>query len=928
MLSKTLRSFRRNQKAWLAGLTILCMVTFVLCGTIGAGGNLLESFGVRFGQSKGEVVATLYGKDILAREIQDLRNQRRLANVYLDQVTRASRAQVFSAAFEASSKWEESQRRILQQVLMFRNFSLQSPQFRQQYLQSLSALPQLRADFLRAKKTTEANLVDDLFRALQQDFMQMLRRPEEFYFGGTTSLEDTLDFLIWRHEADRRGIQLSAKDINRLIYKETDNRDIAESDERKIEDALQRNFRNYFSPDNFRTALADEFRVRIAKTAMMGDDRTDSQYATTWATPYEFWQFYKENRTENVVAVLPIPARHKDFLSQVGQPTEKDLQDLFEKYKDLEYVAGSDLPGFKVSPRIEVEWINARADSEKYRQKATQASTLIQAGFQVMSGAGQTMGGSLAAESTFLGLPFAFDMALIDKYEFDKYQLRNASWVEPWDAFGSRRLHDTSYQRQENVAGMVGQAFGGLGTKAPVVSSALTYYGGAALHEVFDRARIGATMALAYSSPTPFKPAALTYYGSAHPAFIPLSAIKDDLTKKLQDDMARKLVQTDLGELHKKLSDLRRETPADLLNAQTVYRPEIISATLGQAMGGSATTAPIALTTTTTFGTPAIRNSLQTRAWEAVTAAFAGPNPTPFVKSGLVPLEKIRKTIDQAVAEHGFQHGQTKKPEDRFTIADDEGLKPLKEAYVHNPFGDKQEKNFANLFFQNHGVYSPQDYPTGGSLASDSPSFLYWKTNDKAAYVPTFEEVKDKVKDWWQFEKAHELAKKEAEDLKAKAQGQADAERWLKDGTKHSEPMFTLDEVSGLVKSKTPFARGPMNSYDRFSIPKEKIEYPPEGLDKDLLNLTEPGQVIVKSDKPKEHYYVMALVKRTKPSEFSFYREYQTGAENLLTYLEQEKNYQSEFQKGILEQLREEARLKINDENRERVDEKSRSDES
>ncbi|HEV2946999.1 MAG TPA: hypothetical protein VGX70_06465, partial [Gemmataceae bacterium] len=709
MLSKTLRSFRRNQKAWLAGLTILCMVSFVMCSGIGAGSNLLESFGVRFGQSKGEVVATLYGKDILAREIQDLRNQRRLANLYLDQVTRASRAQVFSTAFEASSKWEESQRRILRQVLMFRNFSLQSPQFRQQYLQSLSALPQLRADFLRAKKTTEANLVDDLFRALQQEFMQMLRPPGEFYFGGTTSLEDTLDFLIWRHEADRRGIQLTPENVHDLVKKETDNRGVPNAELKKIVDLLQRNYRNTFSSmDNLHSALADEFRVRIAKTAIMGDDRTEAQYATTWATPYEFWQFYKDNRTENVMAVLPIPARHKDFLSQVGQPTEKELQELFDKHKDIEYVAGSDLPGFKIPPRIEVEWINARADSEKYRQKAAQASTLIQAGFQVLSGTGQSLSGSLAAENTFLGLPFAFDMALIDKYEFDKYQLRNASWVEPWDMFGSRRLHDTSYQRPENIAGMVGQAFGGLGTKAPVVSSALTYQGGAALHEVFDRARIGATMALAYASPTPFKPAALAYYGTPHPAFIPVSAVKDDLTKKLQDDMARKLVQTDLGELHKKLSDLRRETPSDLLNTQTLYRPEIISATLGQAMGGSATTAPIALTTTTTFGTPAIRNSLQARAWETVAAAFAGTNPTPFVKSGLVPLEKIRKMIDQAVAEHGFQHGQTKKPEDRFTIADDEGLKPLKEAYVHNPFGDKQEKNFANLFFQNPGVYSPQ----------------------------------------------------------------------------------------------------------------------------------------------------------------------------------------------------------------------------
>jgi hypothetical protein len=929
MLSKTLRSFRKNQKAWMAGLVVLCMVTFVMCGSIGAGGNLLESFGMRFGSRKGEVVATLYGKDILARDILELRQQRKLANTYLDQVTAMSRNQIFQAAFEASNKWEEAQKRIVQEVLMYRSFSLQQPQFRQQYLQRLSALPQLQADFVRNKKTTEAGLVNDLFRALQQEFMQMLRPPGSLYFGGTTSLEDTLDFMIWRHEADKRGIQLTPQDIDELVLKETDNRRIPKADAKKLREALQRNFRNYYTgEDTFWAALADEFRVRIARTAVMGDDRAESQYASTWATPYEFWQFYKDNRTENEIAVLPIPVRHKDFLSQVGQPTEKDLQELFEKYKDFEYIAGSDLPGFRIPPRIEVEWVNARADSEKYQKKAVQAAALTQAGFQVLGGAGQTLSGAVAAEATFLGLPFLFDMALIDKYEFDKYQLRNASYVELWDAFGSKRLHDTSYRAPENAVAVIGQAFGALGTKAPVVSSALNYYGGSALREVFDRARIGATMALAYSSPTPFKPAALAYHGSAHPAFIPLSAVKDDLTKKLEEDVARKLVQTDLGELHVKLSDLRRESTADLLTAQNVYRPEIISATLGQAMGSSATKAPIALTATITFGPPAIHNVQRAQAWQALTTALAGTDPTPFLKSVLVPLEKIRKAIDQAVAEHGFQHGRSTKPEDRFTIAEDEGLKPLKEAYVHYPFGDKQEKNFANLFFQNQGAYSPQYYPTGGSLSSDNPSFLYWKTNDKAAYVPTFEEVKDKVKDWWKFENARKLAKQEADELMAKAQGQADAQRWLKDGTKHSEPMFFLDEVSGLVKSKTPFARGPMSAYDRYRIPPEKIEYPTEGLDKELLKLTEPGQVIVKSDKPKEHYYVMALVKRTKPSEFSFYREYQTGAENLLGYLEQETNYQSEFQKGLMEQLREEARLKIIEENRDKVDEKSRSDES
>src|SRR5207249_9177053 len=118
---------------------------------------------------------------------------------------------------------------------------------------------------------------------------------------------------------------------------------------------------------------------------------------------------------------------------------------------------------------------------------------------------------------------------------------------------------------------------------------------------------------------------------------------------------------------------------------------------------------------------------------------------------------------------------------------------------------DPQVKNFANQLFQNRSAYSPQPWPLGRSEFDQGPSFLYWKTNDKAAYVPSFAEVQEKVKDWWQLEKARDLAKKEAEDVKAKAQGQPDAQRWLKDGSKHSQPMFLLDEVAGLVKPRTPF---------------------------------------------------------------------------------------------------------------------------
>jgi len=361
--------------------------------------------------------------------------------------------------------------------------------------------------------------------------------------------------------------------------------------------------------------------------------------------------------------------------------------------------------------------------------------------------------------------------------------------------------------------------------------------------------------------------------------------------------------------------------------SQVLNRPEVIAAVVGQ-LFGAATGSPAGLGAQLALTSPVL-NSYAKACQEALVTTMAGPNPYPLLASSLMPLEKIRKAINQAVTRHGFQHGSTRKPEDRLTLAGDEGLKPFKDAFMsYRRFGEPKPKEFSDQFnqiFQNPNSYTPQQWPLG----SDSDqSFIFWKTNDKAAYVPTFAEVQDKMKDWWQMDKARQLAKKEADELKAKAQGQPDAERWLKDGTKHSEPMFTLDEVAALVKPRRPYAGQSPNAYQPYAIPPDKIEYPAVGLEKDLLDLKEVGQVIVRSNRPKTIYYVITLVKRTKPSEFAFSREYGSASDSLMRNLDQEMNYEAEYRKRLMDQLREEAQLKINEANREQVDEKSRSEES
>src|SRR5262245_13634390 len=77
-------AFRKHQKVIFAGLTILCMVTFILTGSLTGRGDffdwLITSMG---GQGKLPQIATLYGKKLTQLDINALRDGRLLANEYM-----------------------------------------------------------------------------------------------------------------------------------------------------------------------------------------------------------------------------------------------------------------------------------------------------------------------------------------------------------------------------------------------------------------------------------------------------------------------------------------------------------------------------------------------------------------------------------------------------------------------------------------------------------------------------------------------------------------------------------------------------------------------------------------------------------------------------------------------------------------------------
>ena len=119
-------------------------------------------------------------------------------------------------------------------------------------------------------------------------------------------------------------------------------------------------------------ALADEFRVRMAQAALVGYDAGGHVgQVPSSVTPYEFWEYYVTNRTELSLKVLPVPV--EKFISEIkDQPSEAELQALFDKYKDEEYDTAKDTPGFKQPRRLKLEWISASADSDFYRRQAQQ----------------------------------------------------------------------------------------------------------------------------------------------------------------------------------------------------------------------------------------------------------------------------------------------------------------------------------------------------------------------------------------------------------------------------------------------------------------------------------------------------------------------------------------------------------------------------
>jgi hypothetical protein len=554
-------SFRKHQKVIFAGLTIVCMLTFVMSsGIAGMGDGFAFLQNLLTGKSRYPTVATLFRKNIDIREMAALREQRSLANSYMMQAVFVAHDNIIREAEKIVPQLDAQAQTQIGRLLQTRQFAfdprLAQYGFAQQYTRNVQQfnveLMIAQENLTKAKKTSEADKLGLLRAAIMGD-QYLLHVPKDelypdsnLYFGGSLSNEGLLDFKIWQAEADRLGIYLNSDDIVRAIQDETLGR-LTNDDGLMIEKMITP--RNQQFKVDLLTALAEEFRVRLAQTTLIGFDPGGIIRVPAPVTPAELWEYYRRNRTELSVKFLPIPV--SKFIDQVkDKPTDAELTKLFEEYKNFEFNPQSETPGFKQPRRIKVEWVAAKPDAPRYRKEARK---------WIMSALAATPGNPWMA------------MALLDPVLTEYNRMTNrfgdgSLKISPWTEQGFALSYVTyaHWQRAESAAALVGKLAGAsvngnllgafMATQAVAHARESKGMEAAIAQEARNRVPGCVSLVTAATAPSPV----LTMCGlyqvlEAKEFSLPMEMVKSRLVAKLEEDLARDILTHTITTFRKEL---------------------------------------------------------------------------------------------------------------------------------------------------------------------------------------------------------------------------------------------------------------------------------------------------------------------------------------------------------------------------------------
>ncbi len=516
-------SFRKNTKFWMAAVTLLCMITFVLC--TGVGGDLADRLLKLFGGNRGSLLATVDGRNLYLRDFDELKAQRQLANRYMRKSCE----------------------------LAIHNIERQLKNLEKQSLDDKSR--QMASGHLRLMAAVLA---------------KRLERPQ--YFGTGTKLDELVDFATWRARADRLDIRLTDKGVDEIFYRDilthAGNENTTfffQPHKTEVYWEVRQNFQGGVTYNHVMDALREELRVRIAQLATVGA-QTEAYLdpsvrlerhmdQRTLLSPLDLWEHHKKNCSSVSIDLVPVLAQ--DFVKEVAQPTDKDLKDLFEERKKLKFDPTSPKSGFEIPQRIKVEWISADADLPFYRNPAKAALALL-----TVPPAWNPGGSAIALATRYGAGPLALESALDRNYQVQRRFL---------DSYDSAPLNEPDF---------IGPLLGRVGKPTPALAAALVAHQPNPASTVIYQSVLykGHEKELA-----PFIEAEvkrrLPYYATlvstaaagdwmllrqvleegARPQFLPLSLVRSDFEKQLVTRIASGWVRKNMGIARKALEKLERQ---------------------------------------------------------------------------------------------------------------------------------------------------------------------------------------------------------------------------------------------------------------------------------------------------------------------------------------------------------------------------------
>lgn len=855
--------FRRNQKSLFAVLTVFVMFMFVL--SFGRG-DFFEWLPRWLGSKKsyGDLLAVVDGSKVYQSDLNKRRNERVLANQYMLQAFMVARDNNAKVVQDGQGSVSEQSKQAIEFALRLHRGLTGQEQLDPQTLNLFVQIVQGQLAELLAKTDLpkdDQEVVRAARDLITRDLQALSMRGGDSYFVNqpSTTDNDLLEFELWLKKADQLGIDYQSSDARMLVEREFSGR-VPEEDLRRIENEFQKNKQNY-SREALYAAIANEFKVRSAQSVVLGPVGSQQSALAPQAfnSPYESYKFFREQSVGGTYGLISFPV--ENFVSQVqGQPSEGELREIFQKYRNAEPNPATETPGLKEPRKLKLGWLEVRGDEPYYVSAAK--STLEKAETQAklagffVAPLGQASFGYLAAPAGFIVQEPSLQAA------YNEYKQRFAFEVDTNmfpSIFGTHKPVGTSVVKPENLVAAAGASAGSLLTGASLFTAPLVFEQRVASNERDQRARVQAalfTVPITPGAGLEIPLGAVAAATARMPKPLPLDVLRPDLLKKAEGQLARKLAEQDLELFQTEMSKLGAEKD----KAQVKEYLAKFAAERGLKVGGS----------------------------EQFRDRFAIDKDP-----GLQVLkEKMERGHSMANA-------------------------PLR-------FGDEFffEQDFrTRRMVPTSSFYSPQPYPSTGMslpgmatpivLREGEPSYLVWRSEEIPAEAPrTFDAAREKALAAWKMMKARELAQKAAEEAKAKAEtfgeqaGVIDQkvrdlhtevqQRFEDPAAREKVKYFIIDNVCPRPPYPTFGSNMAMGreQYEPFSLrPTKDLPYPTQ----DILN-----QLIDNKDKPlstalmfpdagKNTFYVAVLKDRRDVGIDMFVDRVYTGTNQLAEMINQEQ---------------------------------------